>query len=267
MSSSSIYSVRMHATRNGAHLSGAERLASPENIDEIALSFLRRALCHPRGTADALRLTMEGIETGSVRGGRLPDVTTCKVANWQEGRETARSFLLEAGVLCAAADAAFAALAAGAAPAGGNMRGAMLVDAQSGRRLEPDPNRGVRASRMDMTQGACERLQIELSRRSLNNLHVREALVLAGKVAAAPGVVAELCWSDDPDYTAGYVCTALHGYVRFPHLKPLGEEIGGRAFFLHPQCDTAETIAFLEKAVILFDEIGIFHPDRDLTPR
>ncbi len=257
-----LYSIRMHAVAGGDHLCGAERLSPPETLDGIAASLVRRALAHPRGSAETLRLSIDRIEAQAVRGGRLPDVTTCPVAHWREGRKAARSLLIEAGIAGAAVDAAFAALAAGGAPGGRNMRGAMFVDAQSGARLEPDPARGVRATRMDLSPGAEKTLRAELARRDLDNPHVREALVLAAKVAAAPGVRAELCWSDDPDYTAGYICTPLHGYLRFPHLKPAGETIGGRAFFVRPQSDIAETIAFLEEAVILFDEIGAFHPDR-----
>lgn len=263
MSSAPIYSIRMHATTGGDHLCGAERLSTSETLDGIAASLVRRALSHPRGSADALRLSVDRVEPEKVLRGRLLDVTTCAVADWRGGRNAARAFLVKAGVAAGAIDAAMTDLAAGAAPGGKNMRGAMLVDAQSGLRLEPDPARGVRASRMDLSSEAEQRLRAELSPRNLDNPHVREAIVLAAKVAAAPGIVAELCWSDDPDYTAGYICTPLHGYLRFPHLKPAGEAIGGRAFFLQPQCDVAETIAFLEEAVVLFDEIGVFHPDRN----
>lgn len=264
MPPTALYSIRMHAVRGGGHLSGAERLAPAEGVESLAAELVRRALEHPRGRADALRLTVEAVPPEEVLAGRLPDVTTVRVPDWRTGREAARSFLLEAGVAPAAADAAVAALAAGASPEGRSMRGAMLVDAGSGARLEADPARGVRASRMDLAAGAEASLRKELSRRGLDNPHVREALVLAAKVAAAPGVVAELCWSDDPGYTAGYVCSPLLGYVRFPHLKPAGDERGGRAFFLRPEwSDISSTVAYLEKAVVLFDRIGDFRPDRE----
>lgn len=258
----SLYSIRMHATREGHHLSGAERLAPAWALEELAASLVRRALSHPRGEADVLRLTVEAVAAGEVLRGRLPDVTTVRVSDWRSGRYAARQLLLEAGISPVAADGVMASLAAGAAPGGVSMRGAMLVDAETGARLESDPARGVRASRMDIAPEAEAALRRELLRRGLDNPHVREALVLAAKVAAAPGIAAELCWSDDPDYTAGYVCTPARGYVRFPHLKPAGEERGGRAFFLRPGGDPEATVRFLERAVILFDEVGTFHPDR-----
>ena len=38
-------------------------------------------------------------------------------------------------------------------------------------------------------------------------LHLEEALILASKIASCKGIVAELCWSDDPSYVIGYVGT------------------------------------------------------------
>lgn len=143
------------------------------------------------------------------------------------------------------------------------MRGAILIDAADGRRLEPDPVRGVRASRMDLTPAAAQRLRQGLASLGLDNPHVREALTLAAKVLSTPGIVAELCWSDDPDYTAGYVASAHHGYVRFPHLKPLGDGRGGRAFFLRTEgLDLEAVIEHLERSVLLIDDIGALNGPR-----
>ena len=54
---------------------------------------------------------------------------------------------------------------------------------------------------------------------------------MASKVASAVGVVAELCWSDDPEYVSFYVASAKYGYKRIPVLKEYGNPIGGRVFF------------------------------------
>jgi 6-carboxyhexanoate--CoA ligase len=136
----------------------------------------------------------------------------------------------------------------------------MLVDAATGDRLEPDPARGVRASRMDLTPVAEERLRGALAERGLDNIHVREALVLAAKVLTTPGIMAEVCWSDDPEYPAGYVASPARGYVRMTHLKARGDKYGGRAFFFRREgFALEEVICHLETAVFLFDEIGILH--------
>ncbi len=256
----SLYSIRMHATRAGQHLSGAERLAGEKTLESLAATLVRRALDHPRGRADQLRLTVETVDLRQVQRGRLPDLRTVPVADWRAGRAAAGRLLAEAGVAPRALAAALTALAAGAAPGGVSMRGAMLIDALSGERLEGDPARGVRVSRADLTPAAERELRQGLRRLGLDNLHVREALVVATKVLAAPGILAELCWSDDPGYTAGYVATRRQGYTRFPHLKPVGEERGGRAFFLSGEgFDLERIMDFLERQVLLIDAVGALH--------
>jgi 6-carboxyhexanoate--CoA ligase len=255
-----LFSIRMHASRGGAHLSGAERLVPASELERLAAELLRRALEHPRGVADAVRLSIEAVPPTVLRRGRLPDLRTVTVADWRQGRQAALHFLDGAGVAADAARVAMTALAEGPAPGGRSMRGAMLIDVQSGQRLEPDRERGVRASRMDMTPAAEGELRRGLAVLGLDNAHVREALVLAAKVLSVPGIVAELCWSDDPDYTAGYVAAPAFGYVRFPHLKPPGEERGGRAFFVRREgLDLAALIEHLERSVLLVDRIGELH--------
>jgi 6-carboxyhexanoate--CoA ligase len=251
-----LYSIRMRASLEGRHLSGAERLATPDRLEQLAAAMVRRALEHDRGRAEAVQLSIEALPAGSVQEARLPDLQTLDVTDHHCGRAAAGKLLLEAGVSSEAASSAMETIAGGAGPDGRSMRGAMLVDAGSGQRLEPDRDRGVRVSRMDLTPET-ERLLAEgLGRLGLDNPHVREALVLAGKVLLAPSVLAELCWSDDPGYTAGYVAAPGRGYSRFPYLKPAGEERGGRAFFLRPGADLPTLIRFLEETPVLFDRIG-----------
>ena len=60
----------------------------------------------------------------------------------------------------------------------------------------------------------------------LNNTTVKEAIILASKVAACRQVTAELCISDDPGYTTGYISSKKYGYVRIPHIKKKGEKNG-----------------------------------------
>ncbi len=252
-----LYSIRMHANCQHSHLSGCERLAGCEDLERLASEMVSRALQHPRGRAEQIRLSVDLIPVEAICRGKLLDLHTLRVDDYFQGRQAARQLLQAAGVQACAADAAIERIAQGAAPDGRSMRGAMLIDAVSGARLEADPARGVRASRMDLTPAAELELRQRLRSRGLDNPHVREALVLATKVLAAPQVLAELCWSDDPDYTAGYVASRTHGYVRFPHLKPLGEERGGRAFFVRNDRLDLETLtAFLEHAVLLIDEVG-----------
>lgn len=256
-----ILNIRMHACRNGHHLSGAERLSTDDEFEQLAVGMVKRALGHTRGRAESIHLTIEEVPAEQIDYGVLPDLHTYLVRDYQQGRQAATEILGQAGVSSAAVDKAIAAMASGAAPDGRNMRGAMFLDAISGCRLEPDQARGVRVSRMDLTAQAREELTHHLQSLGLDNEHVHEALVLAAKVITAPGIVAELCWSDDPDYTAGYVASSKFGYVRFPHLKSLGDECGGRAFFITPgQQNLSKLIDYLQYKPLLFNRLGQFHP-------
>jgi 6-carboxyhexanoate--CoA ligase len=136
------------------------------------------------------------------------------------------------------------------------MRGAALIEMESGRRLEPDQKRGVRATGMGMASPALSSLKRRLSRAGLNTPTVREALVLASKVAHAPGVVAELCISDDPGYTTGYIASRRFGYLRIPNMKKRGSREGGRAIFLRDDERVEKTLRYLEEVPVLVTAVS-----------
>lgn len=256
-----LYSIRMRSSRNERHISGAEKLAPAHSLEELAAAMVRRALRHDKGQAEQIFLTLEKVDPAQIMRLGLPDIRTICVESVDEGRAAALSMLVKAGVTYHAARSAIVTMAEGAAPDGESMRGAMLVDAVTGRRLEHDSQRGIRVSRMDLDDGAASYLERLLQPAKLDNPHVREALVLAAKVMHAPDIVAELCWSDDPGYTAGYIASPCLGYVRFPLLKPLGECRGGRAFFVNANVDLDRLYRYLEKQVVLIDRVGRMLPD------
>ena len=81
-----------------------------------------------------------------------------------------------------------------------------------------------------------------------NKNHFREAIVLATKVVHAPGIISELCMSDDPEYVTGYISSLKHGYVRLTPLKDVGNPHGGRIFiFDSRKANIQDTIAYLEE--------------------
>ena len=134
------------------------------------------------------------------------------------------------------------------------MRGGMLVDAVSGSRLERNQSRGVRVSRVGFVPDRRDRMLEALKEMGLDAVRVAEAISLATKVQHHPDIVAELCWSDDPSYTTGYV--AANGvYTRITPLKNRGDLLGGRAFFLRPECSLESVIDFLEKTPFLVTDI------------
>lgn len=249
------YSVRMRAAQGGdhaaggRHISGAEQLVAPAELTTAAREMLERALSHSRGSADFIQITVETVKPEEISTVPLLPVRTVAVADTAAGRLAAQAALVQAGVSAAAAAKGVQLLAA----LPGSMRGAMVLCAVSGERLDDRGDRGIRVSRMDAADKG--RLIASLQEQGLVSAHVHEALVLAAKVAAAPGTVAELCWSDDPEYTAGYVASA-GGYVRFPHMKDYGDPVGGRVFFVEPDCDLAGLADYLERKPVTVAAAG-----------
>ncbi|MEN6565008.1 MAG: 6-carboxyhexanoate--CoA ligase [Veillonellales bacterium] len=236
-----LYSVRMRAAQGGAHelggrhISGAERLVTFNRVAEVTGDMLTRAFSHTRGRADFINVTVEAIENSCLKKAPLLPVHTITVPDAAAGRKAAKAALVETGVAPSAVEEGFNRLQS----LPDSMRGAMLLCAETGKRLDDTGMRGIRVSRMDIENEPL--FSVWLEKQGFHNVHVREALVLAAKVAAAPGMIAELCWSDDPEYTTGYVASPQKGYFRFSHLKPLGSPLGGRIFFLRPE--TVPTVA------------------------
>lgn len=245
-----LYSLRMRSAQGGAHevggrhISGAERIVSKEKIKETASAMIERAFSHTRGEADFINIVIEKIDDEMVVEVPLLSVVTRTVSDVTMGRKMAENSLVEAGVTLLAAQKGMAALLA----LTDSMRGGMLVCAVTGQRLDEAKARGVRVSRMDI--GDEETFHRMLAHEGMNNTHVQEALVLASKVAATPHLIAELCWSDDPEYTTGYVASSS-GYIRIPHCKPFGSLLGGRVFFVRPEGDVGQIVDYLENQPVI----------------
>ena len=246
-----MYSVRMRAEKGGKHISGAERLVCEEEIQESVQSLSERALSHERGKPDSVNISIETVKNPVKNLASLP-VILHNAKNVMDGRNTAKRTLEFLGIPSSCIEKAFSLLENG--PSNGqSMRGAVIMDME-GNRLEPDKHRGVRATRMDISEKAAEELATSLSGKGLSSYftHILEALVLATKVASIDGTVAELCWSDDPAYTAGYVASKKLGYIRIPHLKQKGESRGGRVFFVD-NIDILGYINEIENTPVLID--------------
>ncbi len=258
------YSIRMSASQEGRHVSGAERIVGHGEISSVTSRLVARAM-EKGATPDMIIVKIEDLGNSPLRQLRALDVMTVSAPDSATGRSSASRILQQAGVGETAALAAIRFLSAGAAPSGGNMRGAIIMDSRNGERLEPDRERGVRASRFDWAEETLEKMRRILADLGLTHYRTLEALALATKIAHAPGVLAELCWSDEPDYTAGYVASIRIGYVRFPFLKKKGDPIGGRVFFIdRSNLDLEGFINYLQKEPVVIAEIGVCRAQ--LTP-
>lgn len=247
------FSLRMRSQRAGRHISGAERMMDDVGLlEEAALAMIERALRHPRGRADRVVLRVEPVAAASVHFASLLPVHTHEVSDWRQGRQLAARLLVDVGLNPTRVHDAMDQLAAGPAPGGQVMRGAMLIDVQTGARLEADPARGLRVSRMDVNPAEHSEIRDWLATQGLTHPRILEAWLLASKVALCPEIMAELCWSDDPDYVTGYVASSSGGYERITHLKAASDPLGGRIFFVQPGADLHALSVFLEEQPLLF---------------
>jgi 6-carboxyhexanoate--CoA ligase len=237
----------MRSAEGDVHVSGAEGIYKKNDITNLVKEYTRRAMIHEKGRADEIRLTIEELKETPRKITSLP-LCTLNTRNAEAAKKASVKILSSVGIMERAIEEAFNCLNVGI-----TMRGAMLMDIE-GVRLEPDLLRGVRVTRMGITRKALTELSKKLGRLGLNNNTVKEALILASKVHKYRMVLGELCISDDPNYTTGYIATRAHGYIRLPRIKKRGVPYGGRAFFITGG-EVKDLIRYLQRTPVLIDNI------------
>jgi len=220
------------------HISGAERIVGRDSVEAVCSAMVRRAMNHSKGDPDFINVKIEKVHESDIQILKALPVTRVDVETWQEGLEKAFGVVGDAAV---GIREKLPELLRETFP----MRGAMLYDIATGERLEPDHERGVRATYMDALHSS----EVDGCKN-----HFNEAIVLATKVANAPGMVAEFCVSDDPNYVTGYVASKELGYVRIMKMKEMGDENGGRIFLFDSRKASAEEcIEYLQKKKVLVE--------------
>ena len=241
-----LYSIKMRASKGDLHVSGAERIIEQNDISGAVSALTERALHHGLGRADFINVKMEEVRPEQLEYLDALPVSKRPAQTVEETYQIMRSMLCELG-LAAKADELIDLLRHNHP-----MRGAVLYDVATSQRLEPDQERGIRVTYMD-AEGAA-------SNSSCKN-HFREAIVLATKVVHAPGIIAELCLSDDPDYLVGYLASLKHGYVRLMPMKEMGNPHGGRVFiFDSTKAKSEAAINYLEKQRVLVRGLPVEKP-------
>lgn len=242
----------MRASREDEHISGAEGIFEKSRIDNVVRAYIERAYSHSRGMPDRVVITIEELKEEPLLLKSMP-VCTVDTKTEEEARYFTGRFLYNVGVSPGAFENALSVIQSDI-----TMRGASIMTFKTGRRLEPDAARGVRATRLGITPQAEEVLFSIIDSYKLNRIVVSEAIVLATKVAAFKDVIAELCVSDDPDYTTGYVSSKMTGYIRVPNIKEEGDRKGGRVIFVSEDVDVDGLIRYLENTPVVIDSIGEF---------
>ncbi len=237
-----LYSLKMRASKENnqgsEHISGAEKILTESALSANMEALLERALHHAKGKADFINLKIEAVRPEELSYIDALPVSCIKADTPAEGQAAILRILKELGIHNGPAILQKFSETY-------TMRGAMLLDADTLERLEPDPERGIRATYMDAEHTA------PVQPSDCKN-HFQEAIVLASKVVHAPHIIAEICMSDDPDYVTGYVASQKTGYVRIPRLKAMGCPDGGRIFLYRgPREEAAACIRYLEKQPML----------------
>ncbi len=243
------YSLKMRASKGDLHISGAEKIVREGELEAYCARLLQRAMKHSKGKPDMVNLKVEELDEGDILFLQALPVSTVQTADAAEGMEQVRHFLDRLGLAHTSEILSIWQESYG-------MRGAILLDADTLERLEPDQERGVRATYMDRdTEGS--RLQDTCIAKN----HFNEALVLATKVVNHPNILAELCISDDPDYVTGYIASKELGYVRITCLKEMGSSNGGRVFLFrgNHQEELSGCIDYLQKKKVLVQWPGDIH--------
>lgn len=246
------YSIRMRAAQGGPHenggrhISGAERILAKDELAGTAGELVSRALHHSKGEADFIRITVDAIPPESIRYIPCLRIDGTRSQTPAETHETAIRVLGTQGVTEKAVRVALHTLLSRQT----TMRGAMVVDCETGERLDTLQDRGIRVSRMGFDDP--RDASVKLAAAGYTGDHINEALVLAAKVLSAPGVVGELCISDDPDYVTGYVSYG-NTYHRLAPTKELGNPFGGRIFFVKPGTDLKALRDYLEEQTVLVE--------------
>lgn len=246
----SIYSLKMRASKHTGsvqeHVSGAEKILPQQELPQQMEALLSRALHHAKGKADFINLKIEAISSESLKYIEALPVSTHEAANPAEGRQFMCQIMTELGLT---PDKCQKILELFQATYG--MRGAMLLDVDTLERLEPDQQRGIRATYMDSIAPKGEAKAICDGKN-----HFQEALVLASKVLSTPNIIGELCMSDDPDYITGYIATRDKGYIRITQLKEMGCPDGGRIFLYRgPKSEVEDCIKYLQEQRVLVKNV------------
>ena len=252
-----MYSIKMRCSKGGPHeeggkhISGAERILREDEIEEELINVYRRAITHERGKPDFINLKIEKINEDDIIYKKRLNINEHHVESKEEGLNLAKELLMENAVSEESAEMAIQNLQ----DLEESMHGAMLIDKDTGERIDGKGIKGVRVT--GIASADIAEYQESLKNDGREGLHLEEALILASKIASCKGIVAELCWSDDPSYVIGYIGTK-DNYERIPILKDEGNPIGGRAFFvdtnqLNDDYTLDDLIDYLEKQVVLIE--------------
>ena len=267
------FNIRMRASWNGKHCSGGEEILPERDLEEGVSRLFRRGLGsspHHLKNDLSISIRVDGVAPEDLQRSQLLPVRQLHSESEETTRSFIRSFLLlSLGKISVdhkkstqkILDYIDSFLKPGTNP----LWGAMILS-PSGERI-PVPEEGVRTTHIGIEQQTKEDLASSAESNGISGRRFPEALMLASKVVAQPLIQIELCVSDDPNYTTGYIAAKNIGYIRLPHMKKAGVTGGGRIYILNKIPDDhamADLITGLRETSVLFERISPISPPQHL---
>lgn len=219
-----MYSIKMRASNEKIHISGAETICEFENLEQNIKRYFNKAFYHENGSIDFLNLKIEKIKK-PIQNLKALMIIQRENANIQDlaNNSGVSRKALEKGFYYIENDISYT--------------GAIILSAKTGKRLDFSKKRGIR-----VTNFAFKR------QNKSNNIpeRVRDALSIATCINSFTNVKGELCVSDDLNYTTGYYASSILGYNRIFNIKKKNTRKGGRVIFVDENIDIKNYIEFLE---------------------
>ncbi|BAM06675.1 6-carboxyhexanoate--CoA ligase [Leptospirillum ferrooxidans] len=267
------FNIRMRASLNGKHCSGGEEILLERNLEEGISRLFKRGLGsapHHLKNDLTISIRVDGVAPEHLQRSQLLPVRQLHSESEETTRSFIRSFLLfSLGKISVDQEKStqkiLDCIDSLLKPTANPLWGAILLS-PSGEKI-PVPEEGVRTTHIGMEWKTKEELEASAESNGISGRRFPEALMLASKVVAQPLIHLELCISDDPTYTTGYIAAKDIAYIRLPHMKKAGMTGGGRIYLLNRIPDDDELtalIAGLKETSVLFDKMSPISPPQHL---
>ncbi len=245
-----LFSVKIRASKKGAHLSGAERIVEEKNLNNVIDQLYKRV---KRKKPDAVNLKIKKLTEKPFVVPFTLKIKELRFSSYKEANTKAVQMLHNiTGINIHKIKELINLIHTGASPDRNNMRGAMIVN-QKGERIELDPYRGIRTTTVDFVDR--EKTLKYLLEKGFTE-RTLDALALTTKNMLHPDIIAEYCISDETDYTTGYI-SDKNTYYRFLPLKEKGNPKGGRIYFVKNSTNLEQLYKFLQEKPVLIKNVKV----------
>ena len=256
--SENLFSIRMRAFSGEKHLSGGEDLVGRSALAERMLALTNQGLDstkNPDCAPPSLNIRVEPVDMSSLISGTLLPVHCLDSSSRQETVAFVEAALERVGRREALDPSPlwdhFLRLLEG--PEEG-LSGVSFLFPDGNRWIPKE--RGVRVTHFGILPSLRQSLLQEANHHPAGSgRRFIDALQIASKIQTFSSALIEVCVSDNPEYTTGYMAVRDVGYLRLPHIKTAGNTSGGRLVLLSKNLDGKDRddlVSFLSRTPILF---------------